>query len=100
MKKNILLVLVAFLLSSCAILRTHKQDIQQGNVYTPAEINQLHKGMSTGDVVNLLGNPVDNQLFSNNRMAYVYSFKKGYSDMKVTTVTLVFVNGRLSEIVQ
>lgn len=100
MKKSFMLVLVACLLSSCSILRTHKQDIQQGNVYTQADVNRLHVGMTAAEVKSVLGTPVDNQLFASNRQDYVYTFQKGYGEMQEKRVMLIFTNGRVSNIVQ
>lgn len=100
MKNYLMLVVLACTLSGCSILRVHKQDIQQGNVYTQADVARLHTGMSRGDVVAIMGEPVDTQLFSNNRVDYVYTFQKGYGDMQEKRVTLIFNRDRLTEIVR
>lgn len=93
-----MLILIVSSLTSCSILRVHKQDIQQGNVYTSEDTSRLHVGMSQEEVTDIMGEPVDTQLFSNNRATYVYTFQKGYGDRQETKITLTFVNGRVASI--
>lgn len=100
MKKSLMLVLIACSLTSCSVLRVHKQDIQQGNVYTSADVNQLHTGMTPAQVEAVMGAPIDMQLFADDRMEYVYTFQKGYGEMQEKRVTLIFNKaGRLAQIV-
>lgn len=100
MKKGLMLVVLACTLAGCSLFRVHKQDIQQGNVYTQADVSRLHTGMTRGEVEAIMGSPVDMQLFTENRMDYVYTFQKGYGDMTEKRVTVIFNNGRVSEVVR
>lgn len=94
MKKIIPALLAIFLLSACV----HKMDIEQGNVTTPEMVNRLHTGMSFEQVKNLMGNPVLVNTFTDNRVDYVYTMKKGHAEMTEQYVTLIFRGKTLKEI--
>jgi len=94
MKKIIPALLAILLLSACV----HKIDIEQGNVMTPEMASHLHTGMSLQQVKNLMGNPVLVNTFSDNRIDYVYTFKKGHGDMTEKHITLIFRGNILREI--
>ncbi len=96
MKKFVSLILLGLLLSGCI----HKMDIEQGNIITQEEVSKLHRGMSETQVKNVMGTPMLMNIFSPNRIDYVYSFKAGHGDTKVTRVICTFEHGRLSEIIR
>ncbi|OGT35079.1 MAG: hypothetical protein A3F11_07680 [Gammaproteobacteria bacterium RIFCSPHIGHO2_12_FULL_37_14] len=100
MKKILLLtsILLAFMFSGCSLFRVHKLDIEQGNVITQENIAQLHQGMSEAEVKSIMGNPILINVFTPERLNYVYSYKKGYEKMATQRVILIFQRGRLQEI--
>ena len=98
MKKLILLMVMAVTLSSCAVFRPHKNDVDQGNVITNNEIERLHTGMSENDVKDVMGDPVMTNIFADNRLNYIYTMQRGYHDMKIKRVICVFEYGRLVDI--
>jgi outer membrane protein assembly factor BamE len=98
MKKLFSLILIGVLLSGCSLMRTHKQDIDQGNIITEDNVSKLHRGMSEDQVEDIMGHPILMNTFSPNRMAYVYTYQAGYGQMTEKRVLCTFVNGRLSEI--
>lgn len=98
MKKTIMLILIGCFLSGCSFFRVHKMDIEQGNIITPEAMSQLHTGMSEGQVKAVLGDPVLVNIFTPNRLEYVYWNKPAYGDLTVKRVGLVFVGGRLNQI--
>ena len=99
MKKFIIhfiLTLLMFALASCS---TYKMDIQQGNALTNEAISQLTKGMSKDEVATLLGTPLLQDNFRQNRWDYIYYEKKGHSEKPVQQgITLIFQNDRLIEV--
>lgn len=97
MKKRVALIFLSSLLSGC-FLMPHKMDIEQGNVFTQAEVNRLQLGMSEGQVKDLLGTPVAVNIFSNNRIDYIYTNQPGHQRMTIKRVVCVFENGRLVRI--
>jgi outer membrane protein assembly factor BamE len=93
MKKLLVILLVCFL-SGCV----HKIDIEQGNVISPGMLHQLHPGMSKNQVLNILGNPVLVNTFSDNQLDYVYALKPGYGHLQERYITLTFQNNILKDI--
>lgn len=98
MKKALTLVLIGFLLSGCSFFRVHKMDIEQGNIITQENVSQLHIGMSEAQVRAIMGTPLLVNIFTPNRVEYVYTYKKAYEDLIEKHVSLIFVGGRLSHI--
>jgi len=91
--RNLIFILCAcLLLVGCAVYRP---DIQQGNIYTPRMINRLHRGMTPFEVKHIMGNPVLENTFADQRMNYVYTFKPGKGKMTQKRVTLTFKRNRL-----
>ncbi len=85
-------------LSGCSFLHIHKMDIEQGNVITPEMANKIHVGMSKDQVKEILGNPILVNVFDNNRIDYVYTYKPGYGQIDERYMTLLFSHGRLVHI--
>lgn len=98
MKKTLMLILIGCFLSGCSFFRVHKMDIEQGNIITQEQISQLHSGMSFSQVKAVMGTPVLVNIFSPNRIEYVYWNKPAYGDLTEKRVSLIFVGGRLSQI--
>lgn len=98
MRKILPLIAILFTLNSCSLFHIHKMEIEQGNIITDDTINKLHLGMTQAEVKELMGTPVLLNTFKDNRADYVYTFKPGYGNMNEKYITLLFRNGRLSEI--
>src|SRR3990167_11399099 len=47
--------------------------IQQGNLLTKTKVDSIHPGMSSQEVTAQLGSPVLENMYSDNRMSYVYT---------------------------
>jgi outer membrane protein assembly factor BamE len=76
----------------------YKPDIQQGNVVTQDQVNRLEAGMSMEQVRYLLGTPMLQDSFRNNRWDYVYTMKRGGGKLERKRVTLFFADGLLSKV--
>jgi outer membrane protein assembly factor BamE len=98
MKKNIFIIITSLLLTSCSFFKPHKLDIEQGNIVTETQVNELHRGMTTGQVKNILGQPVLINLFSPNRIDYVYTMKMGRNQTTISKVSCTFNNNKLVNI--
>ena len=68
----------------------HRPDIQQGNIVTQEEVDQLQPGMSRRQVRFLLGTPMLVDVFHQNRWDYVYTLTEGWGDMEKRRMTLYF----------
>ncbi len=76
----------------------HRIDVQQGNVVTQEQVDQLRPGMTRQQVRYLLGTPLIQDTFHPERWDYVYYFKPGRGEPQETKITLVFRDERLHEI--
>jgi len=68
----------------------HKIDVQQGNVITQDEINQLKPGMTRRQVQYVMGSPMIADVFHQDRWDYVYLMEPGYGEPTSEQVTLYF----------
>lgn len=93
MYKIIASLFIIFALSGCI----RKMNIEQGNVLTPQMVNELHPGMTPEQVKNIMGTPILTQMFSHNRVDYVYTYKPGGGTMSEKYITLIFKNNRLQK---
>lgn len=99
MKKIIpLIILMSFVFSGCSLFQVHKLDIEQGNIITQENVSRLHIGMTEAQVKQVMGNPVLLNIFSPNRLDYVYTFQAGHGERTEKRLTLIFVRGRLQSI--
>ena len=76
----------------------YRQDIQQGNIVTQEEVDQLQPGMSRRQVRFLLGTPMLVDVFHQNRWDYVYTLTEGWGDMEKTRLSLYFEADQLMRI--
>jgi len=57
----------------------YEMDIQQGNKLEPQDIEAIKVGMTRNQVRYLLGTPVVNDLFREDRWDYIYYYRPGRS---------------------
>jgi outer membrane protein assembly factor BamE len=68
------LILITFLLTACTdMIPYYKPEIQQGNIITQSQVNQLKLGMTRTQVIHLLGEPVVKNSFKDDELAYIYT---------------------------
>ena len=93
----ILLSVVALLLFGC--VRTYRIDIQQGNIVTQEQIEQLKPGMKMTEVRYLLGAPLVEDPFHTKRWDYFHSFRSGETrQVEQQRLTVFFDNGQLTKV--
>jgi len=98
MKKLISLLLIAFFFSGCKFV--HRMDVEQGNIITQDKVNQLHPGMSMSEVKRLMGNPVMQNIFTPERIEYVYTMQKGHAKLKERRIICIFRGDILKEVME
>lgn len=100
MKKTIIigLILISASLSACSLFRPYQPDISQGNLYTPAMVEQIKLGMSKDQVVRIMGDPILVNLFNDSHWAYVYTFQHKGGPILKKRLDLYFQNGRVARI--
>ncbi len=96
MQKNLIIIcLLTGIITGC---QPHRIDIQQGNKVDPEAYEQLRKGMTRKQVVFLLGTPLLQDSFHQERWDYIYYLKPGNDPVKQSRVTLHFKDDTLVDI--
>jgi outer membrane protein assembly factor BamE len=98
MYKSIICLLLMLILSGCSFFSIRKPIIEQGNIITNESVSKLHTGMSPGQVVAIMGAPVVTNIFTPNRMEYVFTYQGSNEPRRETHLTCIFDKGRLKEI--
>jgi len=78
------------------MLDPHKVPVQQGNVLKTDHIQQLTIGMQPQQIRQLLGSPLIQDAFNNNRWDYVYSLRDSRGTFTHYHLKLHFEENRLS----
>lgn len=109
MRKLLILIAInaTFFVSGCSrdlivdrLPWVYRIEIQQGNVITQDDVNQLKVGISKRQVLFLLGTPMLADPFHADRWDYVYFFEPGSSagEAEEKRVTLFFQDDKLTSI--
>ena len=95
---NIFLLTILLIgLSSCTrLIPYYKPDIQQGNIITQTQVNQLKKGMTEKQVIAILGTPVAEKTFHNNQLIYINTNKPNRGPYTAKRLILQFYRGKLA----
>jgi len=98
------LILLSLLLASCdsfyiPIISPYKMDIRQGNFVTPDMREKLKIGMSKAQVRYVLGTPMINDVFHNNRWDYEYRLEHKGKLVEKQGLTLFFEGDNLARVV-
>lgn len=95
-KLRISFCLIASLgLAACSI---HHPDIQQGNVLETENIDKLKVGMDKSQVRFLMGTPVIQDPFHDNRWDYIYSYEIFEQETKRGRLSIIFEGDTISRI--
>jgi outer membrane protein assembly factor BamE len=90
------IIALSLVLSAC--LKTHRIDIQQGNVITEAEVDQLEPGMTKREVRYILGTPLIVDPFHQNRWDYYYFFDRRGEENIRRRITIIFQDDLMTEV--
>ncbi len=90
------LLLVGLLLSLNACV--YKLDVQQGNIVTQDMLERLRPGMTKQQVRFIMGTPLLQSVFEQQRWDYYYSFKAGYGKLEKRHITLAFEGDALQAV--
>lgn len=87
-------VLSAIFMISCFLLGgCYHQVIEQGNIISSDKTAQIKPGMSKQAVVNILGNPVLENMYRDDRLVYVYTIQPTRSRIEKSQFIVTFRNG-------
>lgn len=76
----------------------YKIDIPQGNIIEQEQLNRVQPGMTKSQVQYLMGTPLVNDPFHQDRWDYYYSLKTGNKVHERHHVAMFFENDRLARI--
>jgi len=92
MQKNLIIIFI--FLTGLTLLSTgcepHRIDVQQGNKIKPETLEKIKIGMSRKQVLFVLGTPLLQDPFHQNRWDYIYYMKPGNDPVRRSRVTLYF----------
>ena len=83
-------------------IKVYQPDIAQGNIIEPAQVAQLHEGMSSAEVQAIMGTPALQDIFHRHRReTYVFYDKRGKNKAFEHILTVEYDDsGRVSQIQQ
>lgn len=84
-------------LSACNLI--YKQNVQQGNALEQEDLDELYIGMNRRQVLFVLGTPSVRDPFHQDRWDYVQTYSRRGGPPVQRTVTLLFENDALAEII-
>lgn len=90
------LLALPFVLSGC--LKPYVPDVQQGNVLSQSQMQQIRIGMSKEEVQFILGTPIITENLTSDRWDYIYTLKPGKGKLQEKRLTLYFSNEKLAQI--
>lgn len=101
-------VIASFFLAGCSgdpivnrLPWVYRIDVQQGNVFTQEDVNQLYPGMTRRQVLYILGYPMVTDPFHADRWDYYHDYKPGTDgegEARRETLTLKFRDDELIDI--
>jgi outer membrane protein assembly factor BamE len=99
MFKRLLLILSIFSLLVINACTIHRLDVQQGNIIKEEQIEKLKPGISKRQVRFIMGSPLIQDPFHDNRWDYVFTMQPG-TERKVTEyqhIAIYFEEDKLSK---
>ena len=95
MHKRLICLLMMLVLTGCTYFQIRRPVIEQGNIITSENVGRLHPGMTPDQVVDVMGTPVLSNIFTTDRMEYIYTYKDRTYPLVTKRVVCVFSGGRL-----
>ena len=90
-------LLISLLLTAC-VLAPYKSEVRQGNLILPEMRERVKVVMNETQVRAILGTPLVNDVFHNNRWDYLYRLERGGKLLENQRLTLYFETGKLARI--
>ena len=88
------LLLITAMLCGCV----YHPPIEQGNILSASRTQAIHVGMSSEALVAKLGSPVLENMYSDNRMTYVYTDQPSRNEMHIKRFIVQFQNDQVVNI--
>jgi outer membrane protein assembly factor BamE len=97
----VLIALAITCLSACGAVGfpgVYRINVEQGNIITQEMVDQLQPGMSRRQVRFILGTPLVEDSFNNNRWDYPYVTRNGLEIISQSSLTVIFEGDSLQEV--
>lgn len=85
------LILLSLLLTACV----YHPPIEQGNLLTPQKTEQVKRGMSMAQVINIMGSPVIKDLYHDGKVAYIYTYTQKDEIVARNRFIVIFSRGKV-----
>lgn len=99
--RSLFILLFIGTLSACSSLGfpgVYKIDVEQGNIVEQSMVDQLEPGMSRRQVRFILGTPLVEDPFNQNRWDYAYVMRNGEKLIRKTQMRVYFDGDALSDV--
>ena len=99
--RPLFILCLAACLSACGFIGfpgVYKIDVEQGNIVTQDMVDQLKPGMSRRQVRFILGTPLVEDTFNENRWDYIYVKRNGLKVLSESRLTVIFDGDTLAEV--
>jgi outer membrane protein assembly factor BamE len=94
-----LVVSLSLLTAACSFLSPYRIEIQQGNYVTQEMAAQLKPGLTRDQVRFVLGTPLVNDIFHDDRWDYVFVRQRANSrEVERRRIAVFFEDGKLSRV--
>ena len=97
--KSVLIILAASILAACSSLRfpgVYRIPVQQGNYLETNMVAQLKPGLTKRQVRYIMGTPLIEDSFHQDRWDYYYSVKRGENQLRNNHFVVYFKNDKLT----
>ena len=99
MNSKIIIIVALSLFGLTACLKPFQAPVQQGNIINNSNLKEIRYGMTKEEVVYILGTPMVNDPFNEERWDYFYSNKDRNKNQTTTRlVTAMFEDNKLVEL--
>ncbi len=99
--RTLVAALAVACLSACGFVGfpgVYRIDVEQGNIVTQEIADQLKPGMSRRQVRFILGTPLIEDPFNQNRWDYIYVKRNGLEVLSESRLTVIFEGDTLTEV--
>ncbi|MEN9558983.1 MAG: hypothetical protein RLZZ502_194 [Pseudomonadota bacterium] len=92
---RILCLTLLLAISACTYLKPYQIEVNQGNYITQAELDRLKVGLSRAQVRSILGTPLTESIFHQNRWDYSFTLSRRGESVTQHQVSVVFEDDKL-----
>jgi len=93
------ITVLPLLTAACSFFSPYRMEIQQGNYVTQEMVSQLKPGLTRDQVRFVLGTPLVNDIFHDERWDYIFVRRRANStDVEQRRIAVFFEDGKLKRV--